>query len=74
MNAIQLACLYTWAPPPLSISIILAKVPAIGIEIGILECDKIEVIEVTFARCEIRCHRRHLGVARGTGRVALLDA
>ena len=49
MDAIQLAGLGAGAEPPRGVGVVLPQVAAIGIEVGILEADQVEVIEVAVA-------------------------
>ena len=63
--AVQLARLGAGAHEPRGVRVVLAQVAAVGIEVGMVQRDEIEVIEELVARQEVQRQRDQLRVAGG---------
>ena len=73
MRATEFAGFNAAVHTPAGKGVIFAEVPAIGIEIAVLECYKIVVVEVSFVRHEACCDGAHFCMAGGAHRIGLVD-
>ncbi len=73
MHTVQLDALDAWAHAPARHGIILTQITPIRIEIRILQCDQIIMIEILVPRRKGGADRTHLGVTAITHRISLFD-